>query len=179
MQRFQKVLAPTDLSEHSWPGLEYALSVAEPGNSELIVLHVADSFESWKYFSEDLVTFGNDPSPWTAERALREAHLNLARFLERHAVEAYGPLAIKSQVVLGRVDREIVEAARREQVDLIVVTPRPRRLLGRLLAGSITGSILRAAPCPVLSVSPSKPPTVRRGISIPALSLPAQRAEAR
>lgn len=179
MKCFQKILAPTDLSEYSWPGLEYALFASQSGKSELIVLHVASSFEAWEYFSEDMVAFDNDVSPWTPDRVIQEAYLDLTQFLERHPVQAYQPVAIRNQVVLGKAAREIVEVAQREEVDLIVVTPRPRGPIRRLVSGSITGYIIRESPCPVLSVSPWKSTPARRGIPIPSLPLRTCGAEAR
>ena len=52
----------------------------------------------------------------------------------------------------GTPEKEIVDLADREQVDLIVMGTHGRTGLSRLLMGSIAEGVLRNAKCPVLTV---------------------------
>jgi universal stress protein A len=55
-------------------------------------------------------------------------------------------------VLLGKPADEILALARRNNIDLIVLTTKGRTGLARALVGSTAESIMRHAPCPVLSV---------------------------
>jgi nucleotide-binding universal stress UspA family protein len=50
----------------------------------------------------------------------------------------------------------IAEAARREQVDLIVMATHARGALGRLVHGSVTDDVVRHTTVPVLTVPPKR-----------------------
>lgn len=50
----------------------------------------------------------------------------------------------------GDPGESIVDAARSEQVDLVVVGSHGRSLAGRFLIGSVSDHVVRHAPCPVL-----------------------------
>src|SRR5205823_3854484 len=52
--------------------------------------------------------------------------------------------------------REIVEYAQREGIDLIVMGTHGRGPVGHLLLGSVAERVVRAAPCPVLTVRHSE-----------------------
>jgi nucleotide-binding universal stress UspA family protein len=52
----------------------------------------------------------------------------------------------------GPAGEAIVEVARNEQVDLVVVGSHGRGAVGRFLVGSVSEHVVRHAPCPVLVV---------------------------
>lgn len=146
--RVRKILLPTDLSENSRGGLAHALTIAKQGGAELIILHVAEGFRTWEPCSDEP---GYLDSYWPADRIIREASLDLHRFLEKHQNEICG-VKLKKRVVLGQVVEKIGAVAREEEVDLIVMAPRPHGSLRRFLLGSVTDRVTREAPCPVLTV---------------------------
>jgi len=55
-------------------------------------------------------------------------------------------------VVVGHPPTEIVEAASKPDVDLVVVGARGLGPLGRLVLGSVSDRVVHHAPCPVLVV---------------------------
>jgi nucleotide-binding universal stress UspA family protein len=61
---------------------------------------------------------------------------------------------IKTRVEAGEVHRKIVEVAREERCDLIVLGARKRKggLLGRLLGDRVIERVIEDAPCPVFVV---------------------------
>ncbi|HXG49897.1 MAG TPA: universal stress protein [candidate division Zixibacteria bacterium] len=165
----KRILAPTDLTERSREGLTYALSLAAETGSALLILYVADELRSWEMMDDELL-----PScrpAWTADRVAAEAALDLNRFLEKHRDEMGRVAAVATRVVLGKAPEKIVETARREAVDLIVMAPRPHGAFTRFLLRSVTDRVAREAPCPVLAVSPKIGPHPR-GRAIPT-TLPA------
>ena len=52
----------------------------------------------------------------------------------------------------------ILERARTEGADLIVMTSHGRKGAKRLFLGSVTEAVLRESPCPVLVVRPDEEP---------------------
>jgi nucleotide-binding universal stress UspA family protein len=61
---------------------------------------------------------------------------------------------VETQVMEGDPVDMILRAAEETQSDVIVMGTHGRTGLGRLLLGSVAESVIRKAPCPVLSVKP-------------------------
>jgi universal stress protein A len=169
MRQLQKILIPTDLSGRSRRGLTYAFHMAE-GETEFIVLHVADEFQARELYSDEMA-FSSAPT-WPLDRVVQEATLDLNQFLQKHLKKIRHLSTLRKKVVLGDVVEKIVETACQEEVDLIVVTPRPHGALRRFFLQSVTDRVTREAPCPVLTVSQQQPSRPRRGKLLPAAFLP-------
>jgi nucleotide-binding universal stress UspA family protein len=167
MLNVKKILLPSDLSESSRTGLRFAFALAAEYRSELLVLHVARSFPVWEIPDE---TGFLDPAIFSSERerALAKATQDLVRFLrfQRNELQSF---TLRYKVVFGPIAERIVEEACREEVDLILVSPKPRGSLMRYLSGSITDRVTREAPCPVLSVCPPLIIRPRHGTTVPFL----------
>ncbi len=148
---FRRIVLPVDLSDRHEVALGLAARLCQPGEGEIVLLHVVETIPG---LSEE------EERPFYArlERAAR-AHLEkLGRRLgEKQA-------RWRSVVCLGpRVER-IAEFARQEQSDLVVVTTPPADT-GSLRAGlaSLSFRIGLVAPCPVLLVRASESPAGRGG----------------
>jgi nucleotide-binding universal stress UspA family protein len=76
----------------------------------------------------------------------------LANFLDENVPDAGAGLKIRQLVDAGQPFGAIVDCAEKEAVDLIVMSSHGRSGLSRMLIGSVTDKLLRAAPCPVLVV---------------------------
>jgi len=89
------------------------------------------------------------------ERALEEKLLDDARAWLVKRLEACGFDAedARTSVTVGDPGQEIVAAARRFDVDLIVMASRGAGGVGRALMGSVARTVLRGAPCPVLVIN--------------------------
>jgi len=64
------------------------------------------------------------------------------------------------RVVLGPIAQQIAAVAEEEKADLVIISPRPDATLRHWFFGSITDTVTRLSPCPVLSIAeplPSKP----------------------
>ena len=60
------------------------------------------------------------------------------------------------RLVVGEPAAEIVRIARKEGVEMIVMGTHGRSGLSRLIMGSVAESVMRQAPCPVLTYRLSK-----------------------
>ena len=163
MKRFNTILVPTDLSEHSRRALLYGCRLAAEENAALIVLHVASDLDAWEYYADDLPLPRCNGTPWPIDRALSEKNLDLNRFLESSMADLKKAPRATKHVVLGSVPQQITRVAQENNADLIVMSPRRRHGLRHLLFGSVTDTVTRTSPCPVLSLAPLQPSPPWRG----------------
>jgi uncharacterized protein YaeQ len=61
---------------------------------------------------------------------------------------------VREEVELGRGDESIVKEAKKQAVDLIVMSTQGRSGLAHVLRGSVTEHVIRNAPCPVVAIGP-------------------------
>jgi len=151
----QKILCPTDLTKNSKDGVAYGLSLARKNDAQLVIFH-ATSFPTLGqypcYELEPFYQWEQLASKFRVDHLLAEAECKVRSFVcEKLGGESNG-IVWKPRVALGRVSEEIVAAAIREEVDLIVLSRRKGRSLARLFTRSISETVSRDAPCPVLSI---------------------------
>lgn len=149
--KIEKILFPTDFSEPSRAALPRALWWAREFGAELHMLHA-------------LVLHGDDPAnPEAAFPDLEEAYEKLRTRASRRMEETAGP-ADEAEVTVKKVKRRgidaagvILEYAREEEMDLIVLATHGRRGIRRLLVGSVAEEVVRLAARPVLTVRTDGP----------------------
>lgn len=162
MDAIGRILAPTDLSEHSQAGVRYALELAASVHARVIILHVAPYEEEFPYpLGIGEVSSAYVPGPALEEylRARREA---LERFVREHFAALMDGLQVSLEVEVGDAAQSIVDKAEAAQADLIVMATHGRTGLGHILIGSITEQVLRHARCPVLSLRSSTSPDTQQ-----------------
>ena len=136
------ILVATDFSPDAAQALAVALDVARACGSELLVAHVCQ-MPAYSFANGALYM----PTPELVADILRDANRALGAIKER-----ISDVAVATVRVEGEPAPEIVRLATEEKADLIVMGTRGRRGLRRLLAGSVAEHVVRAAPCPVLTV---------------------------
>ena len=141
---FKKILIGTDFSEPSAAALRTAMELARRLGAELFIVHVEEPLPAYA-FSEgglpDLPRLQQEVRGW-AERELEQ--------LATQARDAGVP--VRTAVLFGTPANTIVETARSEGIDLVVVGTHGRTGLAHVLIGSVAERIVRQAPCPVLTV---------------------------
>ena len=179
MKHLRKIVVATDLSETSRRGLRYACSLAGDEKAALVVLHIANEFAAWEYYSEEFAFVAGAGKPWPRDRILAEASLDLNHFLEPHLESMKHIPLVTKRVAFGAVAQRIATVAAEEQADLIVISPRRHNGLRRLFGGSVTAEVTRLSPCPVLAVTSPLPPQLwpRRGL-LKGFGWPRERATA-
>jgi len=137
------ILHPTDFSENSAMALRLACTRARDHGARLVLLHVVPP--PLAVFEGGLVT---EPS-WDYP----ELHQKL-----RDLATGDPQVATEAHVIEGDPATEIVRLAEKVPCDMVVMGTHGRRGLRRLLMGSVAESVLRSAPCPVLTVKhPARP----------------------
>ncbi|HSL24078.1 MAG TPA: universal stress protein [Vicinamibacterales bacterium] len=140
---FRRILCAVDFSSCSTKAIWYALSLAEEAGGSLTFLHVVEGFD---------------------DEPLESAHFNVPEYRRHLVAAAEQRLATvvpsekrtwcecKGVVRTGKAYREILETARTEDADLIVLGVRGRNAVDVALFGSTTNHVVRTAGCPVLTV---------------------------
>jgi nucleotide-binding universal stress UspA family protein len=135
---FKKILVPLDGSQLSQRALEPALELSRQTGAELLLVRVPTA---------DTLSFA------VSEAKQREIAQDALVYLETIRQSNDQPqLNIRTEVLDGDVASAIVDAARAEQVDLIVMSTHGYSGLTRWVLGSVTEKVLRSAPCPVMAI---------------------------
>lgn len=134
------ILHPTDFSESSEFAFRLACALARDYNARLVLLHVIPT---------PMVVYAGGPVPaetWPSVEEVKE-HLRQLEGRAHHVL-------VESQVLEGDPVDMILRAAEESNSDVIVMGTHGRTALTRLLMGSVAESVLRKAPCPVLTSKP-------------------------
>ena len=145
LKKVEKILAPTDLSELSRVGLEYALELARGWGAEVTVYHLANAAELASYKASSM------------EDLLSKHRQILEQFLNDSFAELLPLVELRQKVEIGSPATSILEEAEREGSDLIVMSTHGRTGLAHMLMGSVTEQVVRNAYCPVFSIHPPQP----------------------
>ena len=122
--RLQKILLPTDFSNYSAAATKYACELATKFDAELHLLHTLETHLA------STPNFG--------------LGLDLPKYISES----------KAAAVEGFPKVEIIRYARKQEIDLIVLSTHGRTGLSHVLMGSVAETVVRTAPCPVLTVRP-------------------------
>ena len=152
MDQIKNILAPTDLSELSRVGVRYALNLAKNVEAEVTVYHVVDYDTLIRYGQKSTAPSSFQPPD---HLFLERYQTALSQFLKDHVSDLTPGVKVGEKVELGTPDKSIVELAKSEGYDLIVMSTHGKSGL-RMTVGSVTEKVVRTAPCPVLSIRPQK-----------------------
>jgi nucleotide-binding universal stress UspA family protein len=143
-QHVRKILFPTDFSDYSKKALPYALSLAENYGAQLHVLHVFEQRIHPSFYIADKST------PFDLDDGLRDRALDaLDEFVYDDLRER---IDFRCDVASGKPFVEIINYARANDIDLIVIATHGLTGLEYMIIGSTTERVVRRAPCPVLSI---------------------------
>jgi nucleotide-binding universal stress UspA family protein len=144
MMTIRSLLHPTDFSDHSAAALELAAAVARDYGARLTILHV----KSVPAVPAGVMT----PEPVETPEEAAETRRRL------DAVHPADPkVAVEHVMLVGDESTEIVQLAKDEAFDLIVMGTHGRTGVRHMLMGSVAERVMRQAPCPVLTVKQPVP----------------------
>ena len=152
----KKVLLATDGSEGAEPAARAAVEVAEGTGSALHVVYVEPL--------PDFVKNGDGAPGYDHElyeKIEEEARERLRKLTWR--VKVGGGTVAEAHLRMGAVADEIVDLADQLGAGLIVVGSRGLGMMRRALGGSVSESVVRHAPCPVMVVRTKSGRPGRRG----------------
>ena len=146
---FRKILFCADFSANSDRAFYYALNLAKMYGATLIVLHVV--VERTFYY-------------WSSPESRDERQAKVIEFERKKALDRYGPVLgdftdcefLCCEAGEGEAQNEIIQAAQKQAVDVIVMGTHGRTGWNRLALGTTADYVVKHAPCPVLIVTPPK-----------------------
>jgi nucleotide-binding universal stress UspA family protein len=140
MNRFNKILIPTDGSENTKSAIAQGLELAKAMGSEVTALYVVDQ--------ASFVNFPMDATVVSIYSLLEKEGKEAVDYVVREGEKA--GVKVEGKVVEGNPAKKIIEEA--ENYDLVVMGTLGRTGISKLLLGSVAERVVRLAPCPVLVV---------------------------
>ena len=144
--RIKKILCPTDFSENSEHALKYALALATLSQADLQLFHVVEPItypQSTEFF---------EPVLDEVELMMKMEAASQQQLEDQVTTLKVEYPKISGKRVTGNTFLEIIQAARDDDVDMIVMGTHGRTGLAHVLIGSVAERVVREAPCPVLTV---------------------------
>lgn len=145
----QRIVVAVDLSPPSLRAVDLGADLAGRYGAALLLLHVVHDVGAPDPGIEAYAQIEHirDPAPTLLIEALRD---QLSGVCDRAAAKGAGQ--VRPEVVVGDAAEQILEFAKAEQADLIVLGSRGHGRLAGLLLGSVSQKVIGLAPCPVLVV---------------------------
>ncbi len=139
----KKILVATDFSATSDKAFDYALSLARVFEAEVIALHVL----------EDPILYAP-----TTDESYREAYERTVQAKLNELTGRHGAEGVKVELVTrqGSPFHEVVEYAKAEHCDMIIMGTLGLGPIQHMLLGSVAEKVVRTASCPVLVVRPDE-----------------------
>ena len=142
----KKILCPTDFSENSEYAMKYALTLTALSQAELELLNVVEPIA----YPQSTELF--EPVLDEVELTMKMEAAYQKQLEDQVAALKEDYPKIIGKLVTGNTFLEIIQAARDDDVDMIVMGTHGRTGLAHVLIGSVAEKVVREAPCPVLTV---------------------------
>ena len=144
MLAIKKILCPTDFSEPSLKGLDYAVEMATLFRAELSVVFVLPI----------LPASAKNPNlhfeiPEYERIIHKDSEQQLKAIISKRVPKN---LKVRTLIGHGNPAHEIVRLAEEEKVDLIVIATHGHTGFHHLVVGSVAEKVIRLAHCPVFAV---------------------------
>lgn len=134
---FKRIAVALDDSDSADAALDFALALAEPGETTIVLAHVVDD---------------------TAGAAVSQQRTTAKALLERaSATLAHWNVAVEKVTLEGEPVAGLLAFERSAKVDLLAIGTHGRRGIRRLLIGSVAEGVLRASLVPVLVLRTTAP----------------------
>ena len=137
----KRILFPTDFSPFSDAALHFASSLAAESGACLYIAHVEEDLAA---YPPTVSGYGYIPPPIETDQAIEE-QLNKIRPKDPS-------IQVEHRFLKGVPAESILQCAKDEEIDLIVMGTHGRTGLSRLLMGSVAEEVVRRADCPVLTL---------------------------
>ena len=144
--KYKKVLFCTDFSENSDYAFEFAYGIAKRDEGLLYILHVIPE-NPHQAFAMNMLT---NEQLEQIQKAVEEDMEN--NFKERYVKNMENGIRYEIVTRSGREDGEIINFAKTERVDIIVMGTHGRTGIEHVFFGSVAAKVLRKSPFPVFVI---------------------------
>ncbi len=137
----ERILAPLDFSDASVYALGYAKTIAERFNAKLYLYHCITDINAYVSYV---------PS-FPVEEVLKGLREDAIKEME-HIINRYSLKNVETVIEVGHPADRIVNFAKKNNIDLIVIGAHGKSGLERFMFGSTTEKVMRTCDVPVLEV---------------------------
>jgi universal stress protein A len=142
---FKKILCPVDFSQFTQEVVNYALDLAKKYGAVVHIMHVVPNMT---YFTP-YESFLTPENLIAIEKNIQdEVERNFAKLLKNDTVPT------KTVIKTGVPFVEIIDYAKSESIDLIVMGTHGHTGLEHILIGNVAEKVVRKSPCPVMTIRP-------------------------
>lgn len=143
---FKRILVPVDGSDFATNAAKKALVIAQKHDSKITLLHVVNHSQ--------LFSMGAPQSLPVITDLMIEGVIKGAEKILEDTRQALGPseMEIESKIEWGTPAQVIINLARNQACDLIVMGSRGLNKVSGLFLGSVSDRVTKIAPCPVMLI---------------------------
>ena len=145
MQEIHQIIVPVDFSKTTSKLVDYATYMAEKLSATIHFVNVAEINQGHDMLLGSSV-FGD-----IKEKIIAAAEERMANLLEDNGERCKG---CTGKVVNGDTVDAIIDHARNEKADLIIISTHGTKGLEKILLGSVAERVIRKSPCPTLIYNP-------------------------
>jgi len=144
MPQITRIVVPIDFSEYSKKAFRYAIDFARSFRAEMVLVYVVEPIVYPADFS-----FGQVALPSMERELLQRGEEQLKNLIDKEVPDG---IAARSIVRSGKPFVEIIQVAKEENAELIIIATHGHSGIEHVLFGSTAEKVVRKAPCPVLSI---------------------------
>jgi nucleotide-binding universal stress UspA family protein len=144
--KYKKVLFCTDFSENSDCAFDYAFGVAKRDDAVLYILHVIPTDPHETYLNDYLTK-----EDWHKIKVTLQEDLD-KKYNDQYLSQIKDKTKVKIVTKSGREDEEILKFARKEKIDIIVMSTHGRTGIKHVFLGSVAEKTIRHSPIPVFVI---------------------------
>ncbi len=141
---FKKILFPTDFSDLAARALEFVIQLKNSGAEEVIVLHVLD--DKYFYFLDESTAINFAKLESDLKKDVTNKLTAVANKLNSNGFK------VKVMIARGAPVSEILKVEKNEDASIIVLGSHGMSNLKEMFLGSVSESVIRKSPQPVLVV---------------------------
>lgn len=148
MKQVQKILFPVDLAENFEALLPWVSTFVHKFDATLYVLFVTQDLKSFTSFYVPHANLGS-----LQEEAVKAAEQKMAAAVQQYFQDIK---KVEPRVLTGSPAEAILEFAKQQGIDLIIMGTHGRKFLEQAIFGSVMRKVAQGAPCPVLAIPPER-----------------------
>ncbi len=141
--KFDKIICPIDFSNISNYAFKYTIDLVKGQDTQIILIHVIEHL----YYHDHFLILSLTPNE--IEDKFTKLAKNKLHELTKSVSKEF---PFKFVIREGHPETEIVNAAKKDNVDLIVLGSHGRTGITHVVLGSVAERVAQKAPCPVLIV---------------------------
>lgn len=146
MIELKQILYPTDFSEYADHARMYVTEMAKAFNSKVILMHTIQAPSHYEVAYNYELALNPEEIGEKRQKAADKKINEIAQKIREEGVE------VETLITLGSPFVDIVSTARKQEVDLVILSTHGWGFIKHVLMGSTAERVVRKAPCPVLTV---------------------------